>query len=84
MKNAIALVIAASAALTLAFAPYSDPHPVILEHDPDERAVCVGQLLALDREPVTFEYVVGTLNYTDDRYGGPCAALDHRLEHGWY
>lgn len=84
MKTVTALLIAIGAALTLAFAPYSSVGPVVLESDPDERAVCVGQLLALDGEPITAGYVVGTLNYTDRYYGGPCAALEHRLARGWY
>lgn len=84
MKTATALIVAIGAALTLALAPYSSEQPVRLESDPDQRAACIGQLLALDQEPVTAGYVVGTLNYTDRYYGGPCAALEHRLEHGWY
>jgi len=84
MKTATALAIALAAAATLAFAPYSSVGTVRLEHDPDKRAVCVGQLLALDGEAVTAGMVVGTLNYTDRYYGGPCAALEHRLERGWY
>jgi len=69
--------------ITLALGNYDDG-PVVLEHDPDQRAVCVGQLLDLDQEPHTFGTIVGTLNYTDRYYGGPCAALEHRLAQGWY
>lgn len=69
--------------ITLALGNYDDG-PVVLEHDPDRRAVCVGQLLDLDREPHTFGTIVGTLNYTDRHYGGPCAALEHKLQQGWY
>ena len=69
--------------ITLASGDYTDD-PVVLEHDPDARAVCVGQLLAHPGEPMTFASIVGTLNYTDRHYGGPCAALDHLDLHGWY
>ena len=69
--------------LTLATGNYGDD-PVILEHDPDQRAACVQQLLAHHHEPSTFASIIGTLNYTDSQYGGPCAALDHLLTHGWY
>lgn len=54
------------------------------EHDPDLRADCVMQLLTLDQEPLNTGMIVGTLNYTDKQYGGPCAALDHRIQNGWY
>lgn len=54
------------------------------EHDPDLRDACLHQLLTIDQEPLTAGTIVGTLNYVDRQYGGPCAALDHRLENGWY
>ena len=69
--------------ITLSLGNYDDD-PVVLEHDPDERAACVQQLLAHDGEPHTFASIVGTLNYTDKQYGGPCAALTHLELHGWY
>lgn len=78
----IMLGLFATGVIGLAIQPSPADHRI--ETDPDQRAVCVGQLLALEQEPVTMEYVVGTLNYTDLEYGGPCAALEHRLEHGWY
>lgn len=61
-----------------------DDSPVVLEHDPDARAVCVGQLLDHDGMDHTFASIIGTLNYTDRHYGGPCAALEHLDLHGWY
>ena len=69
--------------ITLASGNYTDG-PVVLEHDPDARAVCVGQLLDHQNEPHTFASIIGTLNYTDQQYGGPCAALTHYELHGWY
>lgn len=69
--------------LTLGLGNY-DNSPVLIEHDPDLRADCVHQLLILDHEPLTYATIVGTLNYTDKQYGGPCAALEHRHDHGWY
>lgn len=55
-----------------------------IETDPDLRADCVMQLLNLEQEPFTAGYIIGTLNYTDRHYGGPCAALEHYRTHGWY
>ena len=69
--------------ITLASGNYTDD-AVVLEHDPDARAACVAQLLANHNEQMTFASIVGTLNYTDQQYGGPCAALTHYELHGWY
>lgn len=79
----IALVTAAAAVL-LAMTPVRAQRQ--LETDPDERARCVGILLVAEGSRTVPEagIVIGTLNYTDKHYGGPCAALEHYLEHGWY
>jgi hypothetical protein len=84
MTKVIAAAIALAAAASLAMTKHT-PAMTRQEHDPDQRAVCVWQLLSHDGE-TTFDagMVIGTLNYTDKRYGGPCAALEHLLVHKWY
>ena len=83
MRTALAITIALAAAASLAMAKPT-PGATRQEHDPDTRAVCVTQLLTIDGDPLEAGYVIGTLNYTDRYYGGPCAALEHYMEHGWY
>jgi len=84
VKTLTAVLIAVTAALTLAFAPYDPDAPIVLEHDVKARDVCLAQLLAFDDAPYTAGTIIGTLNYVDRQYGGPCAAVDHYLEHRWY
>ena len=76
----------ATLALLSMFMLATEPTPADrrTEHDPDLRADCVMQLLILDQEPMNAGMIIGTLNYTDKQYGGPCAALEHRRIHGWY
>lgn len=81
--NRIMTALFLTGTLTLALGNYDD-RPVVLEHDPDSRAVCVGQLLDRTDEPHTFANIIGTFNYADQQYGGPCAALTHYEIHGWY
>lgn len=83
MKTTLAIITATAAAVTLALTP-AQPDVIVLEHDPDLRAICVGQLLNHDQHQITMDNVIGTLNYTDRYYGGPCAALDHYNLEGWY
>jgi len=69
--------------LTLAL---MDPtvHQGQIDTDPDQRAACLQQLLDHDQHATTTGTVIGTLNYTDRWYGGPCQALDHLRLKGWY
>jgi len=84
MTRIAAVLIAIAAAAALAFAPYDPADPVVLEHDPDQRDICLYQLLTAEQQPFTAATIIGTLNYVDRQYGGPCGAYDHYLDHGWY
>lgn len=84
MTRIAAALVALGAAAALAFAPYHPDDPVVLEHDPAQRDTCLYQLLTAEHQPLTAGTIIGTLNYVDRHYGGPCAALDHYTEHGWY
>jgi len=59
-------------------------HQGTIETDQDRRALCLEQLLDHDQQDTTTGTVIGTLNYTDRWYGGPCSALDHLRTSGWY
>lgn len=61
-----------------------DPSLVVLEHDIEQRDHCLYQLLDATDEPLIAGIIIGTINYVDRHYGGPCAAWDHYREHGWY
>jgi len=79
-----AAIIAIAAAAALALAPYDPTDPVVLEHDPAQRDTCLYQLLTAEQQPLTAGTIIGTLNYVDRQYGGPCAAYDHYRDRGWY
>lgn len=84
-----ALALAIAGAASLAFAPtVPDQGTMIrLEHDPDQRADCLLDLLRDEGHYNTlpsWDYMNAVLNYTDRHYGGPCAAARHLAQHGYY
>jgi len=81
--NRIMAALFLTGTLTLSLGNY-DNSQVVLEHDPIQREACLYQLLTAEQQPLTAGTIIGTLNYVDRQYGGPCAAHDHYLERGWY
>jgi hypothetical protein len=50
----------------------------------DYRASCLVDLYTKTGQELEALAIIDTLNYVDERYGGPCEALKHLKEHDEY
>jgi hypothetical protein len=50
----------------------------------DYRASCLVDLYMQTGQELEALAIIDTLNYVDERYGGPCEALQHLRDHGDY
>jgi hypothetical protein len=50
----------------------------------DYRASCLVELYIQTGQELEALHIIDTLNYVDERYGGPCEALQNLRDHGDY